>query len=61
MNEYTECPECGNDQIIDYGEMAAVYETLVKIGKVLKWNIERDPILYVQKGHCRWGIYSEKN
>ncbi|MFP3683927.1 hypothetical protein SB847_09240 [Bacillus sp. SIMBA_026] len=55
-----ECPECGNDQIIDYGEMAVEYETSVKTGKLLKRNKEGHSIWYAQKCRCGWDSYSEK-
>lgn len=60
MNEYTECPECGNDQIIDYGEMAVEYETSVKTGRLLKRNKEGHSICCTQKCRCGWDSYSEK-
>ncbi|MBL4978787.1 hypothetical protein [Bacillus halotolerans] len=47
MSEYTECPKCGNDQLIEYGEMTVAFEKSVKTRSLLK----RD-----KRGYDTWWV-----
>lgn len=60
MNEYTECPECRNDQLIDYGEMTVEFERSAKTGKLLKRGKDGTPTWFATKCRCGWDSYSEK-
>ncbi len=37
---YAQCPECGNKQIIEYGEETFQYECSARTGKLLRRSIE---------------------
>ncbi|CAI6248944.1 hypothetical protein M1D45_06570 [Bacillus sp. SA116] len=60
MSEYTECPKCGNDQLIEYGEMAVGFERSVKTGKMLKRDKEGLSTWFATKCRCGWDDYLEK-
>ncbi|MCY8706803.1 hypothetical protein MOD55_05425 [Bacillus inaquosorum] len=54
MSEYTECPKCGNDRLIEYGEMAIGFEKSVKTEKVLRRDKKGYPSWWAIKCHCGW-------
>ncbi|KIL30589.1 MULTISPECIES: hypothetical protein [Bacillus] len=60
MKEYTECPKCGNDQLINYGEMAVEFERSAKTGKMLKRSKDGLPTWFATKCRCGWDDYLEK-
>ncbi|MCY8807552.1 hypothetical protein P8883_07315 [Bacillus atrophaeus] len=59
MSEYTECPKCGNDQLIEYGEMAIEYERSHKTGKLLKRYKDGMTTWCALKCRCGWDNYLE--
>ncbi|MGG1243068.1 hypothetical protein ABE187_09345 [Bacillus cabrialesii] len=54
MSEYTECPKCGNDQLIECGEMAIEYERSFKTGKFLRRDKKGYPSWWALKCRCGW-------
>ncbi|KDN90480.1 hypothetical protein MF621_004037 (plasmid) [Bacillus velezensis] len=54
MSEYTECPKCGNDRLVEYGEMAVEYEASVKTGKILRRDKDGCPSWWAIKCRCGW-------
>ncbi|GLI90727.1 hypothetical protein [Bacillus subtilis] len=60
MSENAECPKCGNDQLIDYGEMSVRFEMSVKTGKILKRDKDGIVSWCARKCRCGWDSYSEQ-
>ncbi|WP_339180878.1 hypothetical protein NST56_06710 [Bacillus sp. FSL R5-0560] len=53
-DEYTECPECGNVQLIEYGEMTLGFEKSAKTGKFLRRDKKGYPSWWAMKCRCGW-------
>ncbi|MEC0719711.1 hypothetical protein P8882_05505 [Bacillus haynesii] len=56
---YTECPECGNKQIIEYGEDTFQYERSARTGKLLRRSLGEGGWCAF-KCRCGWDSYKEQ-